>query len=160
MKEIWFFKGLINFVYVDLSGGILLISAMSQQYNFSWNCTQNFYKILLFMKMYLPSSFILRCVIGLRLMCMHLWMNLIKRTTDIQEILKIVKIYVQSQRRVVFLWYHIFWQSSTQRGQHAQLCIITSLKWIIKICSNLYCWVCKIGFYSPNPHCFLGELPL
>ena len=27
-----------------------------------------------------------------------------------------------------------------------QLCIITSLKWIIQICSNFYCWICKIAF--------------
>ena len=46
--------------------------------------------------------------------------------------------YVPSQWRVVLLWYHIFWQSSIQRGRHTQLCIITSLKWIIKICSNFY----------------------
>ena len=94
-------------------------------------------------------------------MCMHLilWMNLINRTIDIQEKLKIVKIYVQSQWRVVLLWYHIFWQSSIQRGRHAQLCIITSLKWIIQISSNFYCWVCKIAFYSPNSHCCLVNFP-
>ena len=32
----------------------------------------------------------------------------------------------------------LFWQSSIQRGRHTQLCIITSLKWIIQICSNSY----------------------
>ena len=37
-----------------------------------------------------------------------------------------------------------FWQSSTQRGRHTQLYIITSLKWIIQICSNYYCCVCKL----------------
>ena len=31
------------------------------------------------------------------------------------------------------LWYHIFWQSSIQRGRHTQVCIITSLKWIIQM---------------------------
>ena len=45
-----------------------------------------------------------------------------------------------------------FHPACIQRGQHTQLCIITSLKWIIQICSNFYCWVCKIAFYSPNPH--------
>ena len=143
---------------VALSGDTLLISVMSQQYNclmelytiffphFSWICT---FPLLLYLGM-----------LGLRWMCMHLWMNLIKRTIDIQEQLKIVKIYVQSQWRVVLLWYHIFWQSSIQRGRHTQLCIITSLKWIIQICSNFYCWVCKTAFYSPNPHYCLGKLPL
>ena len=43
-----------------------------------------------------------------------------------------------------------------ERGRHTQLCIkflciITSLKWIIQICSNFYWWVSKIAFYPPNP---------
>ena len=147
-------------MYVALSGGALPISVMSQQYNclngtvhkflqkiyFSWKC-------IFFLLLYLG-------LLGMRWMCMHLWMNLIKRTIDIQEKGTNVKIYVQSQRRVVLLWYHIFWQSSIQRGRHTQVCIIISLKWIIQICSNVYCWVCKIAFYSPNPHCCLGKLPL
>ena len=70
-----------------------------------------------------------------------------------------MKIYVQSQWRVVLLWYCIFWQSSIQRGRHTQLCIITSLKWIIQICSNFYCWVCKIAFYSPNHIVVWGNFP-
>ena len=61
------------------------------------------------MKEYLPSSFILRYVRAE--MNVHAWMNLIKRTIDIQE-KKLWKIYVQSQWRVVFLWYHIFWHCS------------------------------------------------
>ena len=142
------FKGFINFVYVALSGGTFLISVMSQQYNcLSWKCI---FPLLLYLGM-----------LGVRWMCMHSWMNLIKRTIDIQEEEKIVKIYVQSQWRVVLLWYdNIFWQSSIQRGRHTQLFIITSLKLIIQICSNFYCWICKIAFYSPNPHCCLGKLPL
>ena len=140
-------------MYDALSGGTLLISVMSQQYNCLMQLYTNFYNILLFMKTYLPSSIML----GLRWMCMHLWMKLIKRTIDIQDKLKLMKIYVQSQWRVVLLWYHMFWQSSTQRGRHTQLCIITSLKWIIQICSNFYCWVCTIAFYSPNPWLLFGE---
>ena len=67
-----------------------------------------------------------------------------------------VKIYLQSQSRVVLLWYHIFWQSSIQRGRHTQLCIITSLKRIIQICSNFYCWVSKIA----HPiHIVWGNVP-
>ena len=32
------------------------------------------------------------------------------------------------------------------------------LKWIIQICSKFYCWVSKIAFHSPNPHCCMhGE---
>ena len=96
-------------------------------------------------------------MLGLRWMYMHLWMNWIKRTIDIQENLKIVKIYVQSQWRVVLLWSHIFWPSLIQRGRHTQLCIITSLKWVIQICSKFYWWVSKIAIYSPNPHCCLGK---
>ena len=139
------FQGFINFVYVALSGGTHLISVMSQQYNCLMDLYTHFYKILLFMKMYLPSSFILRYVRAE--MNVHAFMKeLDQRSIDIQENLKIVKIYVQSQWRVVLLWYHIFWQSSIQRGRHTQLCIITSLKWIIQICSHFYCWVCKIAF--------------
>ena len=55
-------KGFINFVYVALSGGTLPISVMSQQYNCPMELYTNVYKILLFIKMYLPSSFILRYV--------------------------------------------------------------------------------------------------
>ena len=49
-------------MYVALSGGTLLISVMSQQYNCLMELYTNFYNIVLFMKMYLPSSFILRYV--------------------------------------------------------------------------------------------------
>ena len=56
----------------------LLVSVMSQQYNCLWNCTQ------ILMKMYLPSTFILRYMLELRWMCMHLWMNWIKKTIDVQ----------------------------------------------------------------------------
>ena len=49
-------------MYVAISGGTLLISVMSQQYNCLMELYTNFYTIFLFMKMYLPSSFILRYV--------------------------------------------------------------------------------------------------
>ena len=49
-------------MYVALSGGTLLISVMSQQYKLSNGTVHNLNKILLFMKMFLPSSFILRYV--------------------------------------------------------------------------------------------------
>ena len=49
-------------MYVARSGGTLLISVMSQQYNCLMELYPNFYKVLLFMKMYLPFSFILRYV--------------------------------------------------------------------------------------------------
>ena len=89
-------------MYVALSGGTLLISVMSQQYNCLMELYTHFYKILLFMKMYLPSSFILRYVRAE--MNVQAFMNeLDQRTIDIQEKLKIVKIYVQSQWRVVLL---------------------------------------------------------
>ena len=69
---------------------------MSQQYNSLMELYINFYKILLFMKMSLPSSFILRYMLGPpRWMCMHLWMTLKSiRTIDIQEKEQFVKIYV------------------------------------------------------------------
>ena len=93
--------------------------------------------------MYLPSSFILRYVRSE--MNVHAIMNeLGQKDYWYPRRRKNVNIYVQSQWRVVLLWYHIFWQSSIQRGRHTQLCIITSLKWIIQICSNFYWWVSKI----------------
>ena len=49
-------------MYVALSDGTLLISVMSQQYNSLMELYTNFYKKLLFMKIYLPSSFMLRYV--------------------------------------------------------------------------------------------------
>ena len=45
-----------------MSGGTLLISVMSQQYNCLMELYTKFKKKLLFMKMYLPSSFILKYV--------------------------------------------------------------------------------------------------
>ena len=145
---------------VVLSGGTLLIYVMSQQYNCLMELYTNFYKISLFMKMHLPSSFILRYLRSE--MNVHAFMNELdqKEKYWYPRKIKIVKIYVQSQWRVVLLWYHIFWQSSIQRGRHTKLCIITSLKWIIQICSNFYWCVSKIAFYPPNPHCCLGKLPL
>ena len=48
IKRYDFFKGFINFVYVALSGGTLLISVMSQQYNCLMELYTNFYKIFTF----------------------------------------------------------------------------------------------------------------
>ena len=73
IKRYDFSKVFINFVYVALSGGTLLISVMSQQYNCLMELYTNFYTILLFMKMYLPSSFILRYVRAK--MKVHAFMN-------------------------------------------------------------------------------------
>ena len=56
------FKGFINFVYVALSGGTLLISVMSQQLLSNGTVHNDFFLCLLFMKMYLPSYLILRYV--------------------------------------------------------------------------------------------------
>ena len=40
---------------------------------------------------------------------------------------------------------------------HTTLCKIITLKWIIQICSSLYCWDSDIAFHLPNPHCCLGK---
>ena len=148
-------------MYVAFSGGTLLISVMSQQYNCLLELYTIFkYKISLFMKMHISSSFKILRYVRSEMNVYAFMIELDQKDYDIQEKLKIVKICVQSQWRVVLLWYHIFWQSSIQRGRHTQLCIITSLKWIIQICSNFYWWVSKIAFCPPNPHCCLGKLPL
>ena len=49
-------------MYAALSGGTVLRSVMSQQYNCLMELYTNFTKFLLFIKMYLPSTFILRYV--------------------------------------------------------------------------------------------------
>ena len=72
-----FSKGFINFVYVALSGGTLLISVMSQQYNCLMELYTNFYKSLLFMKMYLPSTYRYTWVCLDAEMNVHLFMVLV-----------------------------------------------------------------------------------
>ena len=101
-------------------------------------------------------------MLELRWMGMHLWMNLIKRTINIQGKSKIVKIYV-SHWRVILLWYLIFWQSSIQRGWqtmyttlHNNLCSKMDYPNLFKLLLGV--WNCFL--YSPNPHCCLGKLPL
>ena len=134
---------------------------MSQQYNCLMELYTKFLKYYFSWIWLFPLLLVLYLgMLGLRWMYMHLWMNLINRTIDIQEKFKVVKIYVKSQWRVVLLWYHIFWQSSIQRGRHTQLCIITSLKWIIQICSNFYWWVSKNCFLLTPIHIVvLGNFP-
>ena len=63
IRYFFFLQWFHSFGYVALSGGTLLISVMSQQYN----CLMELYTIfkqncILFMKMYLPSSLIIRYV--------------------------------------------------------------------------------------------------
>ena len=150
-------------MYVALSGGTLLISVVTTV-QLSNGTVHKFFKISLFMKMHLPSSFILRYVTCTCRSEMNVHAFIIeldqKDYWHPRKKRKKMKIYVQSQWRVVLLWYHIFWQSSIQTGRHTQLYIITSLKWVIQICSNFYWWVSKIAFYQPNPHCDMGKLPL
>ena len=108
--------------------------------------------------MYLRSSFILRYV-GAE-MNVHAFMNeLDQKDYWYPRKFENLKIYVQSQWRVVLLWYHIFWQSSIQRGRHTQLCIITSLKWIIQICSNFTVGFVKLLSTHPIHILFWGNFP-
>ena len=57
------FKVLVNFLYATLSGCTVLISVMSHQFNCLMELYTNFTKFSLFMKIHLPSTFILRYVI-------------------------------------------------------------------------------------------------
>ena len=160
-------------MYFALSGGILLIFVMSQHYN----CLMvlytnfrkfllfikivrytNFHKIVLFIKMYIASSFILSYIRAE--MNVHAFMNELDQPDYwySRKIRNGENPCIKSIRELSScFWYHIFWQSSIQGGRHTQLCIITSLKWIIQICSNFYSWVCMIAFYLPNPHCCWGN---
>ena len=47
----------------------------------------------------------------------------------------------------------------SRRGRHTQLCIVTSLKWIIQIFSNFYCWVSKIAFFFTQSPFLFGQTP-
>ena len=90
-----FSKVSFKFVYVALSGGTLLISVMSKQYNLLMELYTNFYKILLFMKMYLPSYFILRYVRAE--INVHAFMNELDQKDLIsKKNFLLLKIYVQS----------------------------------------------------------------
>ena len=104
--------------------------------------------------MYLPSSLILRYARAE--MNMHAFMN----ELDQKDLL----ISKKNQKNLKSM-YKVNGELSScditySRGRHTQICIITSLKWIMEICSNFYCCVCKITFYSPNPHYCLRKLPL
>ena len=74
-------------MYVALSGGTLLISVMSQRYNCLMKLYTNFLKFLLFMKMYLPSSFVLRYVRAE--MNVHAFMNELDQKDYSRKIQKI-----------------------------------------------------------------------
>ena len=76
--------------------------------------------------MYLPPTFTLRHVRPK--MIVHAFFFVFNLINRIHEKSKIVKINVQSQWRVVNLWYHRFWQSSVRRGRHTTLCMISSPK--------------------------------
>ena len=94
------FKVLVNFLYAALSGGTVLIYVMSQQNNCLMELYTNFPKILLSMKMHLPSNFILRYVRAK--MIVHAFMIELDQLDNKKKI-EMVKLYVQSQWRVVLL---------------------------------------------------------
>ena len=52
-----------------------------------------------------------------------------------------------------------FWQSAVQRGRHTKLCIITSLKWIIQICSTFTVGFLKLLSVHPIHIVFWGNFP-
>ena len=116
-----------------------------------------FYKILLSWKCIFPLLLYLGIGLHVRAeMNVHVFMNELDQKDYWYPREKRMKIYVQSQWRVVLLWYHIFWQSSTQRERHTQLCIITSLIPLIQICSNFQLLgLHPLNFYSVNPHWYL-----
>ena len=111
------------------------------------------------MKIYLPSTFILRYVKAK--MIVHEFIIEFDQTDYMywypRKIAQLWKSMYKVNGDLFSRGYHRFWQSSLQRGRHTQLCIISSLKWIIQICSKFYCWVSKIAFHSPNPHWVFGE---
>ena len=102
-----------------------------------------------FMKMYLPPFSYLG-MLGLWWLCMHLWLKLHRPDYWYPRKIKTCEIYVQSQKRdFVFSWYHRFWQSSIQTGQHTKLCIISSLERIAQnVTSAVYTCIKKPESFS------------
>ena len=74
-KSYDFSKFLVTFLYAALSGGTVLISVNVTAVQLSNGTVHKFVFLkILFMKMYLPSTFILRCVRA-KMICMHLRLN-------------------------------------------------------------------------------------
>ena len=116
-------------MYVALSGGTLLISVMSQQYNCLMELYTNFYKILLLMKMYLPSSFILRYVRAE--MNVHAFMNALdqKDYWYPRKKLKLWKYMYKVNGELSSCDITYSGRVPSREGDIHNLCIITSLKW-------------------------------
>ena len=129
---------------------------MSQKYNRLRELHTNLTKCYFSWKHIFPLLLYLG-MLGLRWLCLPLWLNLVDWTIDIQERkkkLKFVNIYVhmyivQSQWRVVLLWYQRFWQSSVQRGQHTKLCILVLLNGLSKFVQNFT--VGRLKLFSTHP---------
>ena len=156
-------KVLVNLLYAALScrWNSATICDVTTVYNYLIELYTNFTKLVLFVKIHLPSTFILRYVRAK--MIVYAFMIELDQPDywyPRQYFFLKCENLVQSQWRVIIVlsWYHIFWQNSVQG--HIKLCISSSIKWIIQICSKFYCWVSKIAFHSPNPHYCLGKLPL
>ena len=159
IKSYDFFKVVISyFLYAALSGAV----TSSQQNNGLLELHTNFTNFCFSWKYIFPPLLILYLgILELRWLCMHLWLNLINRTIP----KKFLKLRKSMYKVNIELFSCGITDSGRSRvpsggGQHTKLSISSSLKWIIQICRKFYCWVSKIAFYSPNPHCCLGKLPL
>ena len=103
-QELWFFKVIVNLLYAALSGGIVLILMMSQQYNYLMELyTQISENFLLFMKCIFPLLLYLG-MLGLRLLCMHLWYWYYWYPKKKKK----MKLYVQSQCIIDFVHGELF----------------------------------------------------
>ena len=81
-------------------------------------------------------------MLGLRWLCMHLWLHLIKITNCENICTK----SVESRSLVVSqILAELRLEKATYIGVVTKLCEIITLKRIIQICSNFYCWVSKRG---------------
>ena len=119
-----------------------------------------FHKIQLFMKIYLPSAFILGNVRA-KMIVHAIMIDLDQPDYWYPRKLKQCEknLCTKSMERCSLVISQILAEFRPERATY-KLCIVNSIKWIIQICSNFYCWVSKIAFSSPNPHCCLGKLPL
>ena len=162
--ELWLFKVnvLINVLYAALSVSCdtLQTSVMSQRYN-SNGTVHKFNKILFIIRLGENASslyFLHRCVRAK--IIVHAFIYDWAWSTGVLISNKYLQKSVKSCSLMVSQILTELPYRESDIGIRTKRCQIITLKWIIKISSNFYCWVSKIATHSPNLHCCLGKLLL
>ena len=160
IKRYDFSKVSFYFVYVALSGGTLLISVMSQQYNCLMKLYTKFYKICIFMKMYLPSSFVLRYVRAeIKCACHYDWtwskgLLISKKNQKIWKSMYKVNGELSSCDITSLAKFH------PERATYITLHFHFSFNGLSKSAQTFTVGFVKYPSTQPILHCCLGKLPL